>query len=224
MRKVPDRSQQELDGYWRSYDHSFAGKMPHEEKAFSLIERVINRTSRVLEVGVGRGRAVDVLRGRGAEAAFYGLDITDNVRAAECIRVIGDARFLPFRDNSFDAVFSLGVIEHFPETRASIREHARITVRGGYVLVTTPRLSLVTLVRLARYYWRHRAEGTFETVLGRNLKVGRVVGYFREAGLHVLEAGSCGSDSGRTKLTVLLKQVLPRTSWHGFLYCFGQKA
>jgi SAM-dependent methyltransferase len=51
--------------------------------------------------------------------------------------VVGDGRWLPFPDRSFDVVFSNGVLQHFSkdDARASIREAARVTRPGGKVLI-----------------------------------------------------------------------------------------
>jgi len=45
----------------------------------------------------------------------------------------GDGFSLPFKDESFDVVYSEGVIEHFPIDRSTqmIREHARVCRTGG---------------------------------------------------------------------------------------------
>ena len=44
-------------------------------------------------------------------------------------------RDLPFRDASFDAIYSMGTIEHFDETERAIAEMARVLKPGGRLLV-----------------------------------------------------------------------------------------
>lgn len=54
--------------------------------------------------------------------------------------VVGDARYLPFADGSFDIGFSYSVLQHFskPNARLSLEEMARTTRAGGKILVQMP--------------------------------------------------------------------------------------
>ncbi|MEM2932384.1 MAG: class I SAM-dependent methyltransferase [Nitrososphaerota archaeon] len=51
-----------------------------------------------------------------------------------------DFRQLPFRDDAFDASCSFGSVEHVEEVEKSIQEQARVTKRGGTVIVAVPNL------------------------------------------------------------------------------------
>jgi len=54
--------------------------------------------------------------------------------------VVGDARFLPFRTNTFDVVFAYSVLQHFDKRVAQgiIKEMARVCKPGGTVLAQMP--------------------------------------------------------------------------------------
>ena len=45
---------------------------------------------------------------------------------------------MPFRDGTFDVVFHQGLLEHFRDPRPLLRENARVTSRGGRVIVDVP--------------------------------------------------------------------------------------
>jgi SAM-dependent methyltransferase len=49
-----------------------------------------------------------------------------------------DVRALPFRDASFDAIYSMGTIEHFDETEHAVEEMARVLKPGGRAIVGVP--------------------------------------------------------------------------------------
>ncbi len=51
---------------------------------------------------------------------------------------MGDVRAIPFRDGSFDAVYSMGTIEHFDETERAVQEMARVLKPGGRAIVGVP--------------------------------------------------------------------------------------
>lgn len=51
---------------------------------------------------------------------------------------IADVRKIPFRDNSFDVVYSMGTIEHFPETEDAVREIFRVLRPGGTAIIGVP--------------------------------------------------------------------------------------
>jgi SAM-dependent methyltransferase len=83
---------------------------------------------------------------RGASA--FGVDISEptvvQARAAFTSRsgplraAAADVRALPFRDASFDAIYSMGTIEHFDETEQAVREMARVLAPGGRAIVGVP--------------------------------------------------------------------------------------
>lgn len=72
--------------------------------------------------------------------------------------VVGDARFLPFADDAFDAVFSYGVFQHFSKenTRTSLDEASRVLKKNGYLLVQMPNKYGI------RQYQQHRRRGFTE--------------------------------------------------------------
>ena len=81
-------------------------------------------------------------------ARVYGIDISEptlfQARAAfdrdpNGLRgAVADTRDLPFRDASFDAVYSMGTIEHFDETERAVEEMARVLKPGGRAIVGVP--------------------------------------------------------------------------------------
>lgn len=80
-------------------------------------------------------------------ARVFGIDVSEPIvrqaRAAfdETQRLrplVSDVRRLPFGDETFDAVYSMGTIEHFAETEASVVELARILKPGGRLILGVP--------------------------------------------------------------------------------------
>ena len=51
---------------------------------------------------------------------------------------VSDVRALPFGDATFDAIYSMGTIEHFDETQCAVAEMARVLKPGGRAIVGVP--------------------------------------------------------------------------------------
>lgn len=126
---------------------------------FARFEEGANR--RVLEIGVGMG-ADHREWARHHPRQLVGLDMTrralDHTRArlrAEGVRpalLHGDAEHLPFRSESFDLVYSWGVLHHTPETPQAIREVHRVLRPGGSArLMIYHRWSIVGLLLWVKY-------------------------------------------------------------------------
>jgi ubiquinone/menaquinone biosynthesis C-methylase UbiE len=93
----------------------------------------------VLEIGVGMG-ADHLEWAKSCPRSLTGIDLTE--RAVEFTRArlalygldskiqVGDAEGLPYYDNSFDLVFSYGVLHHTPDTAQAIREVYRVLRPG----------------------------------------------------------------------------------------------
>lgn len=86
------------------------------------------RWSRYLSPRIGSIEAIDP-----SEAVFAASKFT-----ASCGNVrITQAGYggIPFPENSFDFVFSLGVVHHLPDTAGAIREAASMVKSGGHLLL-----------------------------------------------------------------------------------------
>ena len=99
---------------------------------------------KVLEVGVGAG--TDFVQWVRAGALAYGLDLTPEAIAhthrrleMEGLRAIdlrqGDVEHLDYPDDTFDLVYSWGVIHHTPDPFRALSEIVRVTKPGGEVKV-----------------------------------------------------------------------------------------
>jgi SAM-dependent methyltransferase len=77
-------------------------------------------------------------------AAVYGIDISESIvrlARAEDPRihaVVGDCRRLPYPDEWFDAVYSMGTIEHFDNSETAVGEMWRVLKPGGRAIVGVP--------------------------------------------------------------------------------------
>jgi SAM-dependent methyltransferase len=114
---------------------------------------------RVLEIGLGEGADSESLIRRGAK--WSGIDLTaesvERVRTRLTVRDLpfddlrqGSVLELPFADDSFDMVFSHGVLHHVPEVRRAEKEiHRVLRPDGELVIMMYARWSLNYLVSIS---------------------------------------------------------------------------
>lgn len=101
-----------------------------------------DRNGKCLEVGCGRGSISSYFAEHGYECHLfdYSLDILEigreifNRNGHKSIPVCGDALYLPYKDNSFDVVVSIGLLEHFADVSPIIYEQIRVLNKGGVFL------------------------------------------------------------------------------------------
>src|SRR5580693_6126744 len=112
--------------------------------------------TRLLDVGCGTGLTLVLAQERGAIPA--GLDISPGLlgiareRLPAAVLREGDMEFLPFDDDSFDAVTGVNAFQFAGDPQQALREAARVTRPGGRVvasLFAAPERSQGTVVHEA---------------------------------------------------------------------------
>jgi len=222
----------EYKGIAKAWEEAIFGKnlLEHEIEIFPTFLEYAMKSSRILEVGAGNGRMIRILRKNGIKSDFFAVDITRRVREINNYNansVMADARALPFKNGSFDFVYSLGVIEHFPETEQAINEQARVLKKGGYVFITVPHLSLFAFHRYFKFLKeKEYKKGTFEEVRGRNLKLKDIKKWCESANLKIIENRAVSLTIPflhRFKFYKYLNRVFPSDTFGSFLYCIAEK-
>jgi len=131
MRPSPDH----WDSVWRGTEVT----LPHDT-VLSTIRKLHVET--ILEVGAGSGADIDALDREGYRVSF--ADFSKEAAAKFAIRrpdvptYLLDTRVLPFADNTFDLVFSLGLLEHFSEEERALVLGEQFRVARRYLLVDVP--------------------------------------------------------------------------------------
>jgi SAM-dependent methyltransferase len=141
-----DESKRLVRAFWNSEACGERYGIDQEEIRYRLEPHIVSfadfpsaKGRRVLEVGIGMGADFLQWVRHGAEAT--GIDLTERgVRitrdrlAAEGLAAplcVADAEQLPFASDSFDVVYSYGVLHHTPDTVAALREIRRVLHPGG---------------------------------------------------------------------------------------------
>ncbi len=109
------------------------------EMIFGLAQFEQAKGLKVLEVGVGLGADHQQFAEAGAD--LWGIDLTERAVEHTLQRLaafgltshltVGDAESLDFPDESFDRLYSWGVLHHSPDTPKAIAEVWRVLKPGG---------------------------------------------------------------------------------------------
>ena len=129
-------------GDWKSYKEEMADVYVKEYWMPEVIDSLHVKGKKVLDVGSGQGTNLYYALTKGADA--IGIDISPSaVRIAKrhlkqahkssARARQGNAERLPFKDETFDIVFSLGVLHHTANIKKAADEIYRVMKPGGTV-------------------------------------------------------------------------------------------
>jgi len=179
------------------------------------------QSARVLEVGAGNSRVLPYLRHRfrydvvGTDFSLGGCRLLGANLAllGEGGGVVCEDLFASsLRAETFDIVYSSGLIEHFEDTRAVVAEHVRLLRPGGRLILIVPNLQGLQgriMRRLAPPLWaRHHLFGP-----------GELAGTVNSLGLEQVRSGYLGSFFVNIGRTVDWPGVRRWPAWLSFLVC-----
>ena len=189
------------ESYWKGHadldrTYSTGGRLAREVRAEGPVAG-----RRVLEVGAGSGRDLLELARDGATGVVLdyspaSLELVRRQAREQGVPVLlvrADGLRMPFRDGAFAVVFHQGLLEHFRDPMPLLRENARVTARGGRVIVDVPQtfhpytLMKKTLIALGRWFagWETQfTPGGLERLLAASgLTVRRTYGEWMVPGL-----------------------------------------
>jgi SAM-dependent methyltransferase len=132
--------QEFADDYERFFSAYDAWRYKQEGHIPACLDRFDWKGKKVLEIGLGQGAESEQLIRRGAR--WSGLDLTAEsvarVGARLALRDLpyddlkqGSALEIPYPDDSFDHVFSHGVLHHIPDILTAQKEIRRVLKPGG---------------------------------------------------------------------------------------------
>jgi SAM-dependent methyltransferase len=128
------------ESFFRRYD---ALRYRLEAHILKRLDAIDFKEKHVLEIGLGQGADSEQIIRRGA--IWSGLDLTSESISRVSARLklrglpyqrleLGSALSMPFPDNSFDMVFSHGVLDHVPDILQAQKEIARVLKPGGRLI------------------------------------------------------------------------------------------
>lgn len=146
------------DLLWAMEHGNFFEKTYHRCRLKILLSELDYNNKKVLEVGCNTGILLIALAQAGIDV--LGIDIVKNdIETAKKylkerglpprLAQLGDARKIPYKDNSFDIVLLSDLLEHVSNPKKAAREALRVTKPKGLILTTVPN----HLHPVVRYPW-----------------------------------------------------------------------
>lgn len=104
---------------------------------------VIDETpNRIADLGAGSGIVLDIVKGFNTKGSMAGLDLSIEACKLQHEKgyytVCGDVEMVPFKDETFDIVFLVDIIEHLHDHTKVLNEANRILKTAGLLLCVTP--------------------------------------------------------------------------------------
>ena len=184
------------------------------------------RGKEILEVGVGAG--TDHLRFARSGAICSGVDLTQSAVDLTSRRLareglasqlrVADAETLPFEDDSFDVVYSWGVIHHTPDVPRAASEILRVLRRGGRFCVMVYNVrSLVALQTWTRFsLLKGTPSISFRQTIAENMESPGTRAYTAQEALELFSVASVKVETVITAydLRIGRRFFLPKWTWN----------
>lgn len=123
------------------YEISEEASKNKTHSAVVAIKKVASSSSKILDLGCGDGTRLAGLKTKGEKV---GVDISEYAinkgkKKFKNINLIkGDISNLPFKDGSFDFIYSMFVIEHVECPEKVLKEAFRVLQKGGTFILAAP--------------------------------------------------------------------------------------
>ncbi len=155
----------------------------------------------ILDIGCNTGYLLRKIRNVNTKCECWGIDIEPKIitlNIENCQFRVADVTKMPFKDNFFDIIFALSILEHIKDLKSAIKEISRVLKPNGFVVISSPTES--SFYRFCRFL----LFGVFEKNVKRNEP-----GFRGEIDFHFQNAYEIEKKFQESGFTKILQKSLP---------------
>ncbi len=126
---------------FEAISNSFLDKISKDDERYTVVRDIVlaYNNEKILDLGCGKGRYLKNLLEDRPQNQYYGVDISQNVMKNLIQYPVtckaGTLTNIPFEEDTFSVVYTCEALEHAIDIQSSIKEMARVTKKGGYIIV-----------------------------------------------------------------------------------------
>ena len=161
-----DRSKYAYEKYKHKIEANFLKK---------AINKVKSENIKILDIGCGTGRMLPVIFKTKKKIKYSGLDTSDEMlkelRKKDVFKkqkksialILSDATKLPFKENTFDVVYTYHLLWHIPirDQKKIILEMKRVVKKEGLIIFDVLNRDFIW-EKLKKYFGKEKAEGLYK--------------------------------------------------------------
>lgn len=142
--------------WWQNYYEDISNNLS------KLLKK--SKCKAILEAGSGSGKATLLLKGEFSKTLFdisssaleYAQILSKKFRTKNPKTVEGNLFEMPFKNKSFDFVWNIGVVEHYPDKHIVeiLREMIRVCTNSGMVAIGLPNFYSGPILKAAILNWK----------------------------------------------------------------------
>ena len=183
------------DWYYRSIKENALQRYWHNKRFEEIAKLTEPVPGEVLDVGCADGVFTKVILENTKARKIIGVDVLESSinwakkhwRTNKRMKfLVADVHKLPFNNNTFDAVFSLEMLEHIYKPRNALKEIKRVMKRGGYGIFLVPSES--NLFKIVWFLWHFSGRMVWKDTHIQTYRNDRLVYACQKVGLKVVES------------------------------------
>lgn len=167
--------QGDKSNYTTCYDYKAGNiEMVYKERALEVLQQKVPANGKVLDAGCAFGDLLSLLDRNnfstfGIDISKYALERAKKNTKAQL--VFGDLnKKLPYKDNFFDAVFAMDVLEHVESPYAFLLELKRVIKKNGILFIQTPNINSIFEMFSGEKWFGYRDETHLYLFTRKSLK------------------------------------------------------